>query len=254
MNLDLRRQGKDEVSLDFYDRKNRRRSQPRVNYCEIDENDPELKKNSKLTQSMLSFETYWKLISLEKKRVEKTDEKINEKIPADLPPAVPSENPLVTSTVAKPVYRYMNLDALESSIEAKEKKRRILKRIERNKDKIAAEGNIDELNNNTSETSETKTVENKTEENKTEEEIKSPKKRIRSSHNSPKPKRKKARQEKHVNQENQKKAPISNSKKSLNPLSPSNTSKDIPIPESQKVIIPQNLKQQSLLSYFKKLN
>jgi len=138
----------------------------------------------------------------------------------------------------------MDLDALESSIEAKEKKRRRLKRIERNKDKIAAEGNKDELNN-TSETSETE--ENKIEENKTEEN-KLPKKRVRSSHNSPKPKRKK---EKPVNQE---KTPKSNSKKSHNPLSPLNTSKDTPIPKSQKVIIPQNLKQQSLLSYFKKLN
>jgi len=159
----------------------------------------------------------------------------------------------------------MDLDALENSIEAKEKKRRRLKRLERNKDKIEAEGNKDELknkediedmqtedNNEESKTEENKTQENKTQENKTE--IKSPKKRVRSSHNSPKPKRKKARKEKPVNQENQKKKQTTDSKKSLNPLSPLNTSKDTPIPKPQKVIIPQNLKQQSLLSYFKKLN
>jgi len=67
MNLDLKRQGKAEISFDFYDRKNRRRSQT-VNYCEIDPNDPDPqeKTTSKLKQTMLSFDSYWKLLATEK--------------------------------------------------------------------------------------------------------------------------------------------------------------------------------------------
>jgi len=46
MNLDLKRQGIDKVSLDFYDRKNRRRTKP-INYCEIDKARQESQKKPK---------------------------------------------------------------------------------------------------------------------------------------------------------------------------------------------------------------
>jgi len=266
MNLDFQKQGKDEVSLDFYSRKNRRRSQPQINYCEIDPNDdePETKKkskdksNSRLIQPMLSFEAYWKLMASEKNKP--SEPAASETLPlTSLDPDTPvvpndlnapvysndtpipgSSNDTIAPVASKkdpspkvPLNTYMDLDTLENNLEVLERRKRMKrKNLKNSKQPITDD-------------------EPKPDQTKTNEPSKSsPKKRTRSTKNNNSQKK---------NDKNSKKPRLGTS----SALNQENT--PVPPPLEDKMVVDdsssqplktinfQNLKQQTLFAYFKKV-
>jgi len=260
MNLDFQKQGKDEVSLDFYSRKNRRRSQHQINYCEIDPNDdPETKKKSKdksnsgLVQPMLSFEAYWKLMASEKNKP--SEPAASETLPlTSLDPDTPvvpndlnapvysndtpvSSNDTIAPVASKkdqsiPLDTYMDLDTLENNLEAHERKKRMKRKNLKISKQIPDETKTDQTNNKNNEPSKS-----------------SPKKRTRSTKNNNSQKKKnnpkKPRLGSSVNQENTPTPPPLEDKMVV--VSEEIDSKPL------KNINFQNLKQQTLFAYFKKL-
>jgi len=153
MNLDLKRQGIDKVSLDFYDRKNRRRTKP-INYCEIDKDRQESQKNQKEKQSkkitedqpMLSFESYWKQIAKDEQQTENTQAQNIQVLTTPDPvqsdtkkdTTLQSDNTTTPQDATKTnsdksrkraIFGTMNLEAIENNIEAHERKRKLKRKL-----------------------------------------------------------------------------------------------------------------------------
>jgi len=262
MNLDLKKQGKSEVSLDFYDRKNRRRSHPQINYCELDPEDMKkvTNKGKSPEEPMLSFEAYWKIIAEEKSNSSKTVPTTSE-LPAlgstDTPNFVSTETPTlgstdtpnVSTTLSVPPRRIhsigtMDLDAIENNIEDHERKRKLKRKLAKRKAQMENQNEIDPTKpasgdpSQPSEASPTplsETTQNQTETKKSPKKMttqnptqtnKSPKKRLRGSTQQSPKKKKKMDKPKNVAAE------------PVNPV---------------KVVIPENLKQLTLFAFFKKV-
>jgi len=253
MNLDLKKQGKDEVRLDFYNRRNRRRSQ--INYCEIDPNDdseesePKKKSKSKsksksrLIQPMLSFETYWKLLASEKNNPPEpepsdppplTSNDPTSPISTDPTPPISEADPMIpvaTKDQYTPLDTYMDLDTLENNIEAYERKQKMKRKILKNRNKQIPEDRKKDEKDTPVNQPQTPA-------------ITSPKKRVRSTKNTPK------------KNKNSKKARLDSTNQENNTTKPSDKKAGAVHPDDSKplkIVNLQNLKQQTLFAYFKKL-